>query len=62
MTHHLFTFLKLFETLKGDFELVRRAEGGWVFEDIDAQKRDDGHDGEEPSRADDKITGLKGKY
>lgn len=39
----MLTFLKLFETLEGDLELVRCGEGGRVVENLDPEKRDDGH-------------------
>ena len=37
------TFVELLETLKGDFELILVGELGWVVEDINPKKRDDGH-------------------
>lgn len=36
-------FLELFETFKGDLELVGSDEGGRVVEDLDPEQRDDGH-------------------
>lgn len=37
------TFLELLETLKSNLELVRCGEGGRVVQDLDPEKRDDGH-------------------
>lgn len=36
MDGHLPTFLKLLQTLKGDFKLIWRAEVGWVVEHFDS--------------------------
>jgi hypothetical protein len=42
-TSGLHTFLQRLQTLKGDLELVRVTELGWVVEDVDAQERYDRH-------------------
>lgn len=39
------TFAQGLEALEGDFELVLVGELGRVVDDIDAEKRNDGHDG-----------------
>jgi hypothetical protein len=39
----LFTFLKRLEAFKCDLKLIRVCKLGRVLQDVDAQKRDDGH-------------------
>lgn len=37
------TFLELFETLKGDLELIRSQESGGIVNNLDTEKGDHGH-------------------
>lgn len=37
------TFLELLKALEGDLKLVGVSEGGWIVQDLDAEKRDDRH-------------------
>jgi hypothetical protein len=39
----LHTLLQRLQTFKGDLELIRVTELGWVVEDVDAQERYDRH-------------------